>query len=215
MNRYSRISTARGAAALAEIATRAWQPVAEFALLQGDPVYWGWGMARGDGHSVMPLPGLGAGDGYLRAMRAWLRRVGYQTIRSGIERNPGWSEDLVADLGERVEAEHRRTGRRVTMIGHSMGGVLARSVAVRRPHAVDHVITLGSPLMMTRGELPDSVRMSAIYSRTDRIVRYPGATSRDTQAENIEVPGSHTGMAFNPEVYRQLARLLPAKAEVV
>jgi pimeloyl-ACP methyl ester carboxylesterase len=52
----------------------------------------------------------------------------------------------------------------VTIIGHSMGGVMARSIALRRPHTTRHVITLGSPLSMTRGRLPDGVRLTAIHS---------------------------------------------------
>jgi hypothetical protein len=91
----------------------------------------------------------------------------------------------------------------------SMGGVMARSIALRRPHTTRHVITLGSPLSMTRGRLPDGVRLTAVYSRSDPIVRYPHAVARDAAARNIEVRGSHSGLAGNPEVYRQLAHLLP------
>lgn len=202
----------RRGAALAELATRAWQPAAELGTLLSDPVYWGWGVSRGDGHSVLTLPGLFAGDGYLRPLRGWLRRVGYTPLRSGIERNPGWSEELVRELGEIVERENRRSGRPLSIIGHSMGGVLGRSVAIRHPHAVRHVITLGSPLDMTRSTLPQSVRLTAIASLDDRVVRYPGARSRDATAHNIDVHGSHTGLVFNPSVYRRLGTLLPAKA---
>src|SRR5690349_5278999 len=63
------------------------QPAFEFGQLLRDPVFWGWGVPRGDGHTVLVLPGLGAGDAYLRPLRGWLRRLGYQTLRSGIRRN--------------------------------------------------------------------------------------------------------------------------------
>lgn len=196
-------------ARLTDLAARAWQPAAEFGLLLQDPVYWGLGVPRGDGHPVLVLPGLGGGDTYLRPLRGWLRRVGYQAVKSGIERNPGWSDELVRDLGEIVAGEYQRTGQRVSIIGHSMGGVLGRSVAVRHPDAVRQVIAMGSPLRLTRGRLPQGVRMTAIYSRADRIVRDPGARAQDAGAANIEVPGSHVGLASNPAVYRELARLLP------
>src|SRR5438477_12112542 len=88
-----------------EAAARAWQPAAEFAALLSAPVYWGWGVPRGDGHSVLVLPGLGGGDDYLRPLRGWLRRVGYATMRSGLVQNPGWSEEIVAELGQRVEQQ--------------------------------------------------------------------------------------------------------------
>lgn len=201
-----------GAAELAALAAQAWQPAAEVGLLLSDPVYWGWAVPRGDGHPVLVLPGLLGGDRYLRPLRDWLRRVGYAPVRSGLDRNPGWSEDLVRELGDIAEREWQRSGQRVTIVGHSLGGVLGRSIAVRRPHTTRHVIALGSPLGLTRGRLPETVRLTAIYSREDRIVRHPGALARDPGAQNIEVRGSHIGLAGNPEVYRHLAVLLPAAA---
>ncbi len=196
--------------ALAELAARAWQPAVEFGQLLQEPVFWGLGVPRGNGHPVLVLPGLFAGDRYLDPLRGWLRRVGYTPVRSGLDRNPGWSEELVAELGERARQAFECGGQRVTIIGHSMGGVLGRSIAVRRPHTTRHVITLGSPLIMTRSRLPESVRLTAIYSREDRIVRHPGAVARDPGAQSIEVRGSHIGLAGNPIVYRHLARLLPS-----
>jgi triacylglycerol lipase len=205
----SRRPTSRSTATfLEELAGEAWQPAAELGLLLADPVYWGWGVPRGDGHAVLVLPGLLGGDDYLRPMRDWLRRIGYRPLRSGLDSNPGWSEGLVRELGEIAEEAFRKDGRRITIIGHSLGGVQGRSIAVRRPQAIDHVITLGSPIARG-GRTPTAVRLTAIYSRADRIVRHPGAVASEPDARNIEVRGSHTGLAFNPEVYRHLARLLP------
>jgi triacylglycerol lipase len=201
------------AGAFAAPAVRAWRPLAEFWLLLQDPVYMGWGVPRGDGHSVVLLPGLFAGDRSLEPLRNWLRRVGYTPVRSGLDRNPGWSEELLDELGERVEREFGRSGRRVTIIGQSMGGLMARSVAIRRPHTTRHVIALGSPLRLSRGRLPESVLMTAIYSRDDRIVRYPGGLALDPGARNIEVRGSHLGLAVNPAVYRRLGHALAGGLE--
>jgi pimeloyl-ACP methyl ester carboxylesterase len=205
--------TPEAAGRLAELTARAWQPAAELGLLLQDPVYWGWGVPRGDGHPVLVLPGLLGGDQYLRPLRGWLRRIGYTPVRSGLERNPGWSEELVQELGDIAQQAFERGGRPLTIVGHSMGGVLGRSVAVRWPQLVRHVITLGSPLAMSRSRLPERIRVTAIHSRGDRIVRYPGAQARESHAENIEVRGSHSGLAFNAEVYRQLGRLLPGDAD--
>lgn len=209
MNRSGRRPNSSGDA-LAEIAVGAWQPAAELGLLLADPVFWGWGVPRGDGHPVLVLPGLGGGDRYLEPLRGWLRRVGYTPVRSGLRRNPGWSESLVRELGDVAEAAAQRSGQAVTIIGHSMGGVLGRSIAARRPTLVRHVIALGSPLGFGGGRAATGVRLTALYSRADRIVRHPGAMSRDAGARNIEVRGSHVGLAVNPEVYRHLARLLPS-----
>ena len=195
---------------LADLANEAWKPAAELGLLLIDPVFWGFGVRRGDGRPVLVLPGLHGGDRYLGPLRDWLRRIGYSPVRSGLDQNPGWSEPIVNDLGELAEARFRGAGQRVTIIGHSMGGMQGRAVAVRRPRVVRHVIALGSPLTMARGRLPDEVRMTAIYSRGDRIVRHPAAMARDARATNVEVPGSHIGLTFNPAVYRALAEALHA-----
>jgi triacylglycerol lipase len=195
---------------LADLADEAWKPAAEFGLLLIEPVFWGVGVRRGDGRPVLVLPGLYAGDRYLGPLRDWLRRVGYSPVASGLDRNPGWSERLVDDFVRLAESEFRRSGQRVTIIGHSMGGVQGRAVAARLPGAVRHVISLGSPLVMARSRLPEEVRMTAIYSRGDLIVRHPAAMERDPRATNVEVPGSHIGLTFNPAVYRVLADILPA-----
>ncbi len=195
---------------LAALAGAALRPAAELGLLLADPVYWGWGVPRGDGRPVLVLPGLFAGDGYLQPLRDYLSRVGYSAVKSGIEHNPGWSNELINELAELAHAEYRRSRQRVTIIGHSMGGLQGRSVAGRLPQVVRHVIALGSPLALARNRMPGMVRMTAIYSREDRIVPHPAALERDPRAKNIEVPGSHIGLVFNPAVYRVLARTLSA-----
>ena len=210
MTTFSRRYRGITPSALGQLGAETWQPAAELGLLFADPAFWGWGVPRGDGHPVLVLPGLLGGDRYLEPLRGWLRRVGYTPVASGLERNPGWSEDLVRELGEIAEGAAERDGRRVTIVGHSMGGVQGRSIAARRPHAVQHVIALGSPIGYG-GRAPAGVRLTAIYSRGDRIVRHPGAVARERHAENIEVRGSHVGLAFNPEVYRHLGRLLPSR----
>jgi pimeloyl-ACP methyl ester carboxylesterase len=184
------------------------RPMAEFTLLVNDPFYWGWGVPRGDGHPVMVLPGLFAGDPYLLPLRSWLGRIGYRPLRSGIDLNPGWSERLIEGLSETAERECQRTGSPLTLIGHSAGGLLARWVASRLPQAVRHVITLGSPLAVCQDRLPHEIRLTAIYTPDDLIVRHPAALAREAHARNIEVRGSHSGLTFNPRVYRHLAELL-------
>ena len=195
---------------LADLADEAWKPAAELGLLLIEPVFWGFGVRRGDGRPVLELPALYGGDRYLGPLRDWLRRIGYSPVPSGLDRNPGWSEPLINDLGDLAETHFRRSGQRVTIIGHSMGGLQGRVVAARRTRVVRHVIALGSPLTMARGPLPNEVRVTAIYSRGDRIVRHPAAMERDPRATNVEVSGSHIGLTFNPAVYRALASLLPA-----
>lgn len=203
------------ALSIAELAEAALRPAAELSLLLSDPVYWGWGLPHGDGRPVLVLPGLYAGDYYLRPLRDFLARVGYSAVQSGIARNPGWSHQLIDQWAELAQAQCRAKQQRVTIIGHSMGGLQARAVAARAPAAVQQVIALGSPLAWAASHLPGNVRMTAIYSREDRIVVYPASLERDPRARNIEVAGSHIGLAFNPAAYRVLARVLNARDPAV
>lgn len=195
----------RSSEIVAELAIR---PIAEFSLLVSDPVFWGFGVARGDGHPVVVLPGMFAGDDYLTPLRGWLRRIGYTAVRSGLRRNPGWSQELVQELGELVERTADQSRRSVSIVGHSMGGVLARSIAVRRPRQVRRVIAIGSPLTIAGERVPAGVKIASIYSHDDVVVRPSRAPARESHASNFEVRGSHVGLANNPEVYRHLARLL-------
>jgi triacylglycerol lipase len=76
-----------------------------------------------------------------------LRRRGYRTYRSQITANVGCTLDAAAALEARLEAIAIRRGSRVSLVGHSLGGMLARGLAVRRPDLIDGIVTLGSPML--------------------------------------------------------------------
>lgn len=118
----------------------------ELAALLASPVHRGVDVPRGDGAPVVVVPGFLAGDVSLAVLRAWLRRMGHRTYRSGIAWNVDCSEAAVRRLDRRVTDVAERTGRPVALIGHSRGGLLAHAVSVRRPSRVRGVITMGSPL---------------------------------------------------------------------
>ena len=127
---------------------RLWDPLAirEFSALIRDPVFRGRGVPEGDGRPVLLIPGFLAGDWALRVMHAWLGRVGYRSYLSGILLNVQHSEKLISGLRSRVVEIEKETGSRVTLVGHSRGGLLAKVLAQRRPNIVEQVIALGSPL---------------------------------------------------------------------
>ncbi|MHB8382692.1 MAG: esterase/lipase family protein [Candidatus Binataceae bacterium] len=179
--------------------------VIELARLVASPVFWGSKVRHGDGHSVFVIPGYSAGDVGMTVIRIWLNRMGYKPMKSGLDFNPGWSEEIVEELGHRTEREFRSSGRRVTLIGHSLGGLQARSVAQRKPHAVGRLIMLGAPLAFASGTIAASVAITSIYVPMD-LAYSPMA--RESHAENIEVRGSHGGLAVNRRVYALLSCLL-------
>jgi len=118
----------------------------EMLYLRVSPAYWGYGIPRGDGSAVVVVPGFLLNDLYLTEFRAWLRRIGYQPYGSGIGINAECPNLLIKrHLMETVEKAYADTGRKVHVIGHSLGGVLARAVASQMPERVASVITLGAP----------------------------------------------------------------------
>lgn len=99
------------------------------------------------GDPVLLVPGFMAGDYTLAGMARTLRRRGYRTYRSQITANVGCTLNAAATLESRIESIAIRRGARVTIVGHSLGGMLARGLAVRRPDLVAGIVTMGSPML--------------------------------------------------------------------
>ncbi|GAB2746289.1 esterase/lipase family protein [Nocardioides pakistanensis] len=96
---------------------------------------------------VVLVPGFMAGDSSLLLMSRHLRKLGYRTYRSTMHANVGCTQEASYALERRIEAISIKRERKVTIVGHSLGGLLARGIAARRPDLVDGIITMGSPLL--------------------------------------------------------------------
>jgi triacylglycerol lipase len=130
---------------------------------------------------VVLVPGFMAGDGSLRLMAAALRRQGFRTYRSHIHANVGCTLSATAQLEARLESIAIRRGSRVQVVGHSLGGMLARGLAVRRPDLVSGIVTLGSPM------LAPGAHHRSLTASVDVLVRLsragvPGLMSEDCVA---------------------------------
>ncbi|MFI5281692.1 MAG: lipase family alpha/beta hydrolase [Candidatus Dormibacterales bacterium] len=125
-----------------------WDPLAlrEISSLVREPVFRGRGVPPGDGRPVLLIPGFLSGDWLLRVLYDWLKRVGYRPYDSRILFNVHHSERMLAGLRHRLTSVETETGARVSIIGHSRGGLLGKVLAERRPQSVEQVIALGSPL---------------------------------------------------------------------
>ena len=136
-----------------EIPASLWSEVlfgAEILLLHATPVYYGFGVPRGDGSGVVIIPGFLGTDLYLTELHGWLARIGYKPYFSGIGINADCPNLLIQrHVDETVKKALAETGRKVHVIGHSLGGIIARSVAGGRPKDVASVITLASPIRGT------------------------------------------------------------------
>lgn len=120
--------------------------VFDWLSLRLSPVYLGIGVPRGDGSPVVLVPGFLTADAYLMEIYFWLRRIGYRPFLSGIGVNADCIQVLTQRLEKTVEAAHKETGLPVRIIGHSLGGFLARGVALQRPDIVAQLISLGAPI---------------------------------------------------------------------
>ena len=194
---------------------------------------------RGDGHPVIALPGFLASDGSTHMLRRYLSRLGYETHGWGLGHNIGSMMTRRYRLYETVAALHKKTGRKVSLVGWSLGGIYARDVALEMPDAVRYVISLGSPFAndvrathagklyeRLGGESIDdiakadliriqsdlSMPATAIFTRTDGVVNWKTCILRESgKAENIEVLGSHCGLGVNPAVLWAVADRLAQK----
>lgn len=192
----------------------------------------------GDGHPVIVYPGLGAGAMHTSALRSFLKECGFTVLdwEGGINTGPvGRLHDWLPTLEERLREVHARHGRKVSLVGWSLGGVYARELAKSCPECVRQVITLATPFQaLGRGnhagalfrllhpEMPHvdpelqervsqtpPVPTTSIYSKTDGIVSWRGCLERKTRrSESVEVATSHLGMVSHAQVLRIVAQRL-------
>jgi pimeloyl-ACP methyl ester carboxylesterase len=96
---------------------------------------------------VLLIPGFMAGDPTLKAMSSMLRQQGFRTYRAQIRVNVGCTREAAERLEQRLETIATRRGRKVTIVGHSLGGMLARGLAARRPDLIEGIVSMGSPVL--------------------------------------------------------------------
>lgn len=197
---------------------------------------------RGDGHPVLVLPGLVASDVSTRPLRAFLRGRGYVVSGWKQGRNLGLRDGVQDAMSDLLQEMNDTNGRKVSLVGWSLGGLYARQLAKMMPERVRSVITLGSPFAagpkatnawrvyeLASGRRADEedhrfggaladpppVPTTAIFSRTDGICAWQGCMEKTSaMSESIEVESSHCGMGHHPAaVYAVADRLAQAEGE--
>jgi len=187
---------------------------------------------KGDGHHVVAIPPFGAGDGFTTVMRWYLGRLGYTVHKWGRPEILALHRLSTVAVYRLQELAEQAAGK-VSVIGHSLGGIYAREVARAAPQHVRRVITVGSPFagdlksnvvwpmyeqatgtrinsippeIMARLNEPLPVPSTAIYSRSDGVVSWKACLDREAEHnENIQVQGSHVGLLHNPAVFYVIA----------
>lgn len=190
---------------------------------------------KGDGHPVITLPPFMSDDKFMNPMRKYLDSLGYESYGWDLGQNTAVDDRKFAKLVETTEKIASDSGRKVSLVGHSLGGIYARLLAHKIPHAVRQVIYLASPFNISdeqSTDLPirriyeklnptetpnDTMRSAvgtgatpmpstAIYSEGDGFVPWQFCIDEeDAVTENLRVAGSHTGMPFNLAILYAIA----------
>jgi hypothetical protein len=196
--------------------------------------------AKADGNCVIVFPGLSAGDLSTVPLRRYLDSLGYVTEGWNQGLNLGPRPGVLEAARQQISDTFERSGKKVSLVGWSLGGVYARELAKMMPEMVHCVITLGTPFAGTpkstnawriyefasgrkteiersNFDLPTApaVPTTSIYSKTDGVVAWQGSiqapTTHNPHTENIEVIASHVGMGLNPSAWWAVADRLAQK----
>jgi hypothetical protein len=188
----------------------------------------------GDGHVVIDIPGWRAPEVSGLPVRRYLAWLGYDARGWGFGTNLGDPARDAARLTRTVVELAARSGRQVSLVGWSLGGVIGREVARRRPDLVRRVITYGTPVVggptytavagayshevredvrrvtaRLDGERPLRVPVTVMYSRRDGIVAWRACLDRvSPDVEHVEVGSTHLGMGIDPDVWEVVATRL-------
>ena len=170
---------------------------------------------RGDGRTVLVLPGLAATDTSTVPLRSYLRGLNYDARGWGLGQNDGNVRHFVREIITAVEKASDRSGRQVPLVGWSMGGIISREVARQVPDLVEQVITLGSPVVGGGrfARVTDSngrpIPITAIYTKADGVVPWKSCIDRtNPHVEHVEVNSTHLGLGVHHAVFVEVAQRL-------
>jgi pimeloyl-ACP methyl ester carboxylesterase len=185
------------------------------------------------GSLVFDVPGWGAPESLAAPLRGYLRSLRYDARGGGFGRNRGDVRGDVRRLGKHVVSQAAGHGP-ISLVGWSLGGVIVREVARRRPDIVSRVVTFGSPIV--GGTAPTvgarmtghpastqlevfierrdrtrsiTVPVTVILSRRDGVVSWLSCLDHHSPlAEHVEVRSTHLGMVLDPDVWLTIAQRL-------
>ncbi|MFM7403701.1 MAG: lipase family alpha/beta hydrolase [Erythrobacter sp.] len=124
---------------------------------------WLGALPRGNGHAVMVLPGFMASNSSTVPMRSLLGTLGYKAHGWDSGRNIRVNEQLLTRLEAQLGRLHDESESKVSLVGWSLGGVLARELAKIHPEKVRQVISLGSPISDDRNHT-NAARLFAYFN---------------------------------------------------
>jgi pimeloyl-ACP methyl ester carboxylesterase len=142
---------------------------------------------RGDGHPVLLLPGFMADEGTLVVLKLFLENRGYEVQTWGFGRNVGFTSRHAKALEQKIRYMHHTSGRNVSLVGWSLGGMFAMYGAHEAPECIRSVITLGSPVTFDPAGSQSPPFVKALY----RLIAHPMGTAAHVthlRAKNLRRP---------------------------
>jgi pimeloyl-ACP methyl ester carboxylesterase len=187
-----------------------------------------------DGPPLLVIPGFFANDRTTLGLQRALAGAGYRVAGWGLGTNRGARPDILERIAAQVEGHGR--GRRVVLVGWSLGGIFAREVAKLRPDLVEMVVTLAAPFSgdprannvwrlyeLVAGHKVDDppveadpsakppVPTLALWSRRDGMVAPACARGREGESDcQAEVDCGHMGFAVSGRAYPQIVKAINA-----
>ena len=185
-----------------------------------------------DGPPLLVIPGFLASDRTTLGLQRALAEAGYRVTGWGLGLNRGARAGILETIAAQVERHGR--GRRVVVVGWSLGGVFAREVAKLRPELVEKVVTLGTPFSgdprannawrlyeLVAGHKVDSppidarpsekppVPTLALWSRRDGVVAPACARGEAGESDRqVELDCSHMGFGVSGRAYPKIIAAL-------
>lgn len=147
---------------------------------------------QGDGHPVLLLPGFMADENSLFVLKAFLERKGYNVQTWGLGRNLGFRSKHTSALPQKIRYLHHLTGRKVSLVGWSLGGVFSLYGAENSLECVRCVITLGSPVSMDAQGSQSPAAVKALY----RLVSHRLGSSAHAMAPRAKALREHRRLAI-------------------
>jgi hypothetical protein len=183
-----------------------------------------------DGPPALVLPGFLASDRTTMDIRRALARAGWRAYPWELGLNRGAKADTLELLRRRIDEIY--DGRRILLVGWSLGGMFARELAHLYPEKVRGVVTLCSPFSgdyktntnirefyeriaghdvneppFPRGEGKPPVPTLAFWSRRDGIVAPRAARGLDHEIDQaVEIDTYHVGAVLWRPALGQIVR---------
>ena len=188
----------------------------------------------GRGQPVLVFPGILSSDQSTSLLRRTLDRAGFRSHPSQLGFVTGITPETFARAQARLAEVAEAEGRKVALVGWSLGGIYARVLAQRYPDLVELVMTLGTPFSGDRrannawrvyealndhtvdapplGDNPSikpHVPTIALWSRNDGVIAPASARGLpDERDAEVEVPFRHFAMGSSrPAIARIVAEI--------